>query len=182
MPATIVVGTQWGDEGKGKFTDLWPKRCRWWSATRAATTRATRWWSRARPSPCSLCRAACLYDHIVPVIGNGVVVDPFVLLAEMDMLHRRGIDASRIKVSGNAHLILPYHQQLDALHERHLGKAKLGTTKRGIGPAYADKSMRLGIRVQDLLDEEIFRQKLEAALYHTNRGADEGVQPAARRP
>jgi adenylosuccinate synthase len=87
----------------------------------------------------------------------------------MDMLDRRGIDTSRIKVSGSAHLILPYHQQLDALHERHLGKAKLGTTKRGIGPAYADKAMRLGIRVQDLLDEEIFRQKLEASLYHTNR-------------
>lgn len=110
-----------------------------------------------------------LYDHIVPVIGNGVVVDPFVLLAEVDMLASRGIDTTRIKVSGNAHLILPYHQQLDALHERHLGKAKLGTTKRGIGPAYADKAMRLGIRVQDLLDEEIFRQKLEVALYHTNR-------------
>ena len=110
-----------------------------------------------------------LYDHIVPVIGNGVVVDPFVLLAEMDMLASRGIDVGRIKVSGNAHLILPYHQQLDALHERHLGEAKLGTTKRGIGPAYADKAMRLGIRVQDLLDEEIFRKKLEAALYHTNK-------------
>lgn len=110
-----------------------------------------------------------LYDHIVPVIGNGVVVDPFVLLTEMEMLTRRGIDTSRVRVSGSAHLILPYHQQLDALHERHLGKAKLGTTKRGIGPAYADKAMRLGIRVQDLLDENIFRQKLEGSLYHTNR-------------
>eukprot|EP00095_Tigriopus_kingsejongensis_P011338 snap_masked-scaffold4504_size5821-processed-gene-0.0 protein:Tk11338 transcript:snap_masked-scaffold4504_size5821-processed-gene-0.0-mRNA-1 annotation:"hypothetical protein" len=110
-----------------------------------------------------------LYDHIIPVIGNGVVVDPFVLLAEKEMLTRRGIDCSRLKVSGNAHLILPYHQQLDALHERHLGKAKLGTTKRGIGPAYADKAMRLGIRVQDLLDEDIFREKLHGALSHTNK-------------
>ncbi len=110
-----------------------------------------------------------LYDHVTPVIGNGVVVDPFVLLAEMDMFARRGIDTSRLKVSGNAHLILPYHQELDALHERHLGKAKLGTTKRGIGPAYADKAMRLGIRVQDLLDEAIFREKLEGALNHTNK-------------
>ncbi len=110
-----------------------------------------------------------LYDHIIPVIGNGVVVDPFVLLAEKEMLTRRGIDCSRLKVSGNAHLILPYHQQLDALHERHLGKAKLGTTKRGIGPAYADKAMRLGIRVQDLLDEAIFREKLDGALSHTNK-------------
>ena len=113
--------------------------------------------------------SGALYDHIVPVIGNGVVVDPFVLLAEIDMLTRRGIDCSRLKVSGNAHLIMPYHQQLDALHERHLGKSKLGTTKRGIGPAYADKSMRLGVRVQDLLDEMIFREKLRAALTHTNK-------------
>ena len=110
-----------------------------------------------------------LYDHIVPVIGNGVVVDPFVLLGEIDMLTRRGVDCSRLRVSGNAHLILPYHQQLDALHERHLGKAKLGTTKRGIGPAYADKAMRLGVRLQDLLDEQIFREKLRAALIHTNK-------------
>ncbi len=113
--------------------------------------------------------SGALYSHIVPVIGNGVVVDPFVLLAEIDMLTRRGIDCNQIKVSGNAHLILPYHQQLDALHERHLGKAKLGTTKRGIGPAYADKSMRLGVRVQDLLDEMIFREKLRASLVHTNK-------------
>lgn len=110
-----------------------------------------------------------LYPYIVPVIGNGVVVDPFVLLAEMKMLQRRGVDTSNLKVSGNAHLIMPYHQQLDALHERHLGKAKLGTTKRGIGPAYSDKSMRLGIRVQDLLDEDIFAEKLHTVLGHTNK-------------
>ena len=85
------------------------------------------------------------------------------------MLSRRGVDCSRLRVSGNAHLILPYHQQLDALHERHLGKAKLGTTKRGIGPAYADKAMRLGLRLQDLLDEMIFREKLRAALIHSNK-------------
>ncbi len=110
-----------------------------------------------------------LYDHIVPVIGNGVVVDPFVLLAEVDMLRRRGITTDELRVSGNAHLIMPYHQQLDALHERHLGKSKLGTTKRGIGPAYADKSMRLGVRMQDLLDESIFREKLRGTLTHTNK-------------
>lgn len=110
-----------------------------------------------------------LYDHIVPVIGNGVVVDPFVLLAEVDMLRRRGITTDELRVSGNAHLIMPYHQQLDALHERHLGKSKLGTTKRGIGPAYADKAMRLGVRMQDLLDESIFREKLRGTLEHTNK-------------
>ena len=87
-----------------------------------------------------------LYDHITPVIGNGVVVDPKVLLAEMDMLTSRGVDCSSLKVSGNAHLIMPYHQELDALHE--LLDGKLGTTKRGIGPAYADKSMRVGLRVK----------------------------------
>ena len=169
MPATILVGTQWGDEGKGKFTDLLAKEMsmvvRYQGGHNAGHTLVV----DGETFALQLVPSGVLYDHITPVIGNGVVVDPFVLLSEMDMLTRRGIDTSRIKVSGNAHLILPYHQQLDALHERHLGKAKLGTTKRGIGPAYADKAMRLGIRVQDLLDEEIFRKKLEASLYHTNR-------------
>lgn len=169
MPATIVVGTQWGDEGKGKFTDLLSKEMsmvvRYQGGHNAGHTLVV----DGERFALQLVPSGVLYDHIVPVIGNGVVVDPFVLLAEVDMLTSRGIDTTRIKVSGNAHLILPYHQQLDALHERHLGKAKLGTTKRGIGPAYADKAMRLGVRVQDLLDEEIFRQKLEVALYHTNR-------------
>ncbi|MCP3992713.1 MAG: adenylosuccinate synthase [Actinomycetia bacterium] len=169
MPATIVVGTQWGDEGKGKFTDLLAKEMsmvvRYQGGHNAGHTLVV----DGETFALQLVPSGVLYDHITPVIGNGVVVDPFVLLTEMDMLTKRGIDCSKLRVSGNAHLILPYHQQLDALHERHLGKAKLGTTKRGIGPAYADKAMRLGIRVQDLLDEQIFRQKLEAALYHHNR-------------
>jgi len=110
-----------------------------------------------------------LYEHTTPVIGNGVVVDPRVLLAEIDTLTSKGVDCSRLKVSGNAHLIMPYHQELDALHERHLGAAKLGTTKRGIGPTYADKAMRTGIRVQDLLDPKIFRKKLDVALDHHNK-------------
>src|SRR5688500_3791493 len=105
-----------------------------------------------------------LYDHIVPVIGNGVVVDPQVLLDEIDMLERRGRSCERLKVSSSAHLILPYHQLLDRVTERHLGKNKLGTTKRGIGPAYADKAARVGLRVQDMYDPKIFRQKLELAL------------------
>lgn len=169
MPATIVVGTQWGDEGKGKFTDLLAKEMsmvvRYQGGHNAGHTLVV----DGETFALQLVPSGALYDHIVPVIGNGVVVDPFVLLAEIDMLTRRGIDCSRLKVSGNAHLIMPYHQQLDALHERHLGKSKLGTTKRGIGPAYADKSMRLGVRVQDLLDEMIFREKLRAALTHTNK-------------
>src|SRR4051794_15443200 len=109
-----------------------------------------------------------LYDHITPVIGNGVVVDPRVLLAELDTLTRKGVDTSRMKVSGNAHLILPYHQELDKVIERRLGKNKLGTTKRGIGPTYADKASRVGLRVQDLLDPKIFRQKLDVVLKEKN--------------
>lgn len=169
MPATIVVGTQWGDEGKGKFTDLLAKEMsmvvRYQGGHNAGHTLVV----DDQTFKLQLIPSGVLYDHITPVIGNGVVVDPFVLLKEMAMLTERGIDVSGLLLSGNAHLILPYHQELDALHERHLGKNKLGTTKRGIGPAYADKSMRLGIRVQDLLDEEIFREKLHGALSHTNK-------------
>lgn len=169
MPATIVVGTQWGDEGKGKFTDLLSKEMsmvvRYQGGHNAGHTLVV----DGETFALQLVPSGALYDHIIPVIGNGVVVDPFVLLAEIDMLTRRGIDCKNLRVSGNAHLIMPYHQQLDALHERHLGKSKLGTTKRGIGPAYADKSMRLGVRVQDLLDEMIFREKLRASLVHTNK-------------
>ncbi|MEM9467739.1 MAG: adenylosuccinate synthase [Actinomycetota bacterium] len=169
MPATVVVGTQWGDEGKGKFTDLVAKEMelvvRYQGGHNAGHTLVVDGESFAL----QLIPSGVLYDHITPVIGNGVVVDPKVLLAEMDMLTSRGVDCSTLKVSGNAHLIMPYHQELDALHERHLGDGKLGTTKRGIGPAYADKSMRVGIRVQDLTDPKIFRQKLDVALGYTNQ-------------
>src|SRR3954447_18365968 len=109
-----------------------------------------------------------LYDHITPVIGNGVVVDPRVLLAELDTLTAKGVDTSRMKVSGSAQQILPYHQELDKVIERRLGKNKLGTTKRGIGPTYADKASRVGLRVQDLLDPKIFRQKLDIVLKEKN--------------
>jgi adenylosuccinate synthase len=109
-----------------------------------------------------------LYPHITPVIGNGVVVDPAVLLAELDTLSAKNVDVSKVVVSGNAHLIMPYHQELDRLTERFLGKNALGTTKRGIGPAYADKSSRVGLRVQDLLDAKIFREKLDVVLHEKN--------------
>ena len=169
MPATVVVGTQWGDEGKGKFTDLVAKEMelvvRYQGGHNAGHTLVVDGESFAL----QLIPSGVLYDHITPVIGNGVVVDPKVLLAEMDMLTSRGVDCTTLKVSGNAHLIMPYHQELDALHERHLGDGKLGTTKRGIGPAYADKSMRVGLRVQDLTDPKIFRQKLDVVLGYTNQ-------------
>jgi adenylosuccinate synthase len=119
---------------------------------------------QAAPDPVGI-----LYPHVTPVIADGVVIDPKVMLEELDGLEERGLDPfARVKVSGNAHLIMPYHRELDLLIERRLGKANLGTTKRGIGPAYADKASRVGLRFQDLFDEKIFRQKLEAVLVHKN--------------
>ncbi|MCC5951081.1 MAG: adenylosuccinate synthase [Acidimicrobiia bacterium] len=168
MPATVVVGTQWGDEGKGKFTDLVAKEMhlvvRYQGGHNAGHTIVVDGESFAL----QLVPSGVLYDHITPVIGNGVVVDPRVLIAEMDMLERKGIDTSRLRISGNAHLILPYHQEIDKVTERYLGRNKIGTTKRGIGPTYADKASRVGLRVQDLQDPKIFRQKLEAALREKN--------------
>jgi adenylosuccinate synthase len=164
VPATIMVGTQWGDEGKGKFTDLLAKEMhvvvRYQGGHNAGHTLVVDGQSFAL----QLVPSGILYDHIVPVIGNGVVVDPAVLLEEVDGLTTRGVDCSRLRVSSNAHLILPYHQQLDRVFERHLGKNKLGTTKRGIGPTYADKAARVGLRVQDLYDPKIFREKLDLVL------------------
>jgi len=169
VPATIVVGTQWGDEGKGKFTDLVAKEMqlvvRYQGGHNAGHTIVV----DGETFALQLVPSGILYDHIVPVIGNGVVVDPTVLLAEIDTLSAKGVDCSRLKVSGNAHLILPYHQELDRLTERRLGNRKLGTTKRGIGPAYADKASRVGIRVQDLLDPKIFRAKLDVVLKEKNQ-------------
>ena len=165
MPATVVVGTQWGDEGKGKFTDLFAKEMhlvvRYQGGHNAGHTLVV----DGETFALQLVPSGVLYDHITPVIGNGVVVDPKVLLSEMQTLTASGVDCSRLKLSGNAHLIMPYHQELDALFERHLGKNKLGTTKRGIGPAYADKAFRIGLRVQDLLDPKIFREKLRVVLH-----------------
>ena len=168
MPATVVVGTQWGDEGKGKVTDLLAKETamvvRYQGGHNAGHTivvDGVRFALQLLPS-------GILYDHVVPVIGNGVVVDPGVLLAEIDSLTATGIDCSRLRVSGNAHLILPYHQEMDFLTERRLGRNKLGTTRRGIGPSYADKALRVGLRVQDLLDPKIFRQKLDQVLKDRN--------------
>jgi len=168
VPATVVVGTQWGDEGKGKLTDLLAKEMelvvRYQGGHNAGHTIVV----GDETFALQLVPSGILYDHITPVIGNGVVVDPTVLLAEVDTLISKGIDTSKLLVSGNAHLIMPYHHELDQLAERYLGKNKLGTTKRGIGPAYADKSSRVGLRVQDLLDPKIFRQKLDVVLKEKN--------------
>jgi adenylosuccinate synthase len=168
VPATVVVGTQWGDEGKGKLTDLLARDMqmvvRYQGGHNAGHTVVVDGESFAL----QLVPSGVLYPHITPVIGNGVVVDPGVLLAELDTLTAKGVDVGRMVVSGNAHLIMPYHQELDRVTERFLGKNSLGTTRRGIGPAYADKASRVGLRVQDLLDAKIFRQKLEVALKEKN--------------
>ena len=168
MPATVVVGTQWGDEGKGKFTDLLAREMdmvvRYQGGHNAGHTLVV----EGQTFKLQLVPSGILYPHVTPMIGNGVVVDPMVLIAEMDRLTEAGVDCKKLKLSGNAHLILPYHQTLDVVAERHLGRNKLGTTKRGIGPAYADKAARVGLRVQDLLDPKIFREKLSVVLHEKN--------------
>ncbi len=168
MPATVVVGTQWGDEGKGKLTDLLAGEMDLVVRYQGGHNAGHRIVVDGEAFALQLVPSGILYPHITPVIGNGVVVDPAVLLAELDGLDGRGVDTSRLVVSGNAHLIMPYHQELDRVTERYLGKNSLGTTKRGIGPAYADKATRVGLRVQDLLDPKIFRQKLDVALKEKN--------------
>ena len=168
MPATVVVGTQWGDEGKGKLTDLLARDMDMVVRYQGGHNAGHRIVVDGEAFALQLVPSGVLYPHITPVIGNGVVVDPKVLLAELDTLSSKGVDVSRLVVSGNAHLIMPYHQEIDRLTERFLGKNALGTTKRGIGPTYADKSARVGLRVQDMLDPKIFRQKLEVVLHEKN--------------
>ncbi len=169
MPALVLIGAQWGDEGKGKATDLLGGAVdfvvRYQGGNNAGHTVVIGEESYAlHLIPSGVLRADC-----VPVIGNGVVVDPGVLLQEMDGLAARGIDVSRLLISANAHLIMPHHRALDKVTERYLGKARIGTTGRGIGPTYGDKIARTGIRVQDLLDPGIFRAKLELALREKNQ-------------
>jgi adenylosuccinate synthase len=168
VPGTVIVGTQWGDEGKGRFTDYLAKESelvvRYQGGHNAGHTIVV----DGEVFALQLVPSGVLYDYVTPVIGNGVVVDPGVLVEELDMLEAKGVDTTRLRVSGNAHLIMPYHQELDRVTERYLGKNKLGTTKRGIGPAYADKALRVGLRVQDLLDPKIFREKLDLVLREKN--------------
>lgn len=168
MTGTVVVGSQWGDEGKGKFVDLISKDMdfvvRYQGGHNAGHTVVVGEDVFAlQLIPCGI-----LYDHVTPVIGNGVVVDPVVLVKEIEMLAEKGVSCKNLKISGNAHLIFPYHQALDEAAEKRLGDKKLGTTKRGIGPAYADKASRVGLRVQDLLDADTFSQKLRIALAEKN--------------
>lgn len=168
MSATVLVGTQWGDEGKGRAIDVFAAdadmvvRCQG-GANAGHTVIAGDTVLKLRLIPSSI-----LHENVTPVIADGVVVDLAVLLEEIDTLAAQGISCARLLVSGNAHVVMPYHRVLDKVIERHLGRAQLGTTKKGIGPAYADKAARIGLRVQDLLDLKIFQQKLEINLREKN--------------
>ena len=169
MPAIVLVGSQWGDEGKGKATDLLGGRVdyvvRYQGGNNAGHTVVI----GDQKFALHLLPSGILTPEVIPVIGNGVVIDPAVLLHEMAGLNGRGIDTSKLVISANAHLITPYHVTLDKVTERFLGNAKIGTTGRGIGPTYSDKIARLGIRVQDLFDPSILRQKIEGALVSKNQ-------------
>src|SRR6478672_4920551 len=164
MPGIVIVGAQWGDEGKGKITDLLAEYgdavVRFQGGNNAGHTivRGDEEWKL------HLIPSGILYPGKRCVIGNGVVIDPKVLIGELDALRARRVDVGGLRISANAHLIMPYHLLLDSAGETRLGSLAIGTTRRGIGPCYADKAARLGIRVQDLLDEKILKKKIAAAL------------------
>jgi adenylosuccinate synthase len=168
MPAHVIVGTQWGDEGKGKATDLLADDVEYVVRYQGGNNAGHTIVVGDQVLKLHLVPSGVLYPHVTPVIGDGVVLDPGVLLEELDALVEQGIDVSKLKLSGNAHLIMPYHRELDRVTERWLGHQRLGTTKRGIGPTYADKAARVGLRVQDLYDMKIFRQKLDVVLREKN--------------
>ena len=169
MSVIVLVGAQWGDEGKGKATDLLGDQVdyvvRYQGGNNAGHTVVI----GDDKYALHLLPTGILSKNVIPVIGNGVVIDPAVLLEEIQVLNVRGINTDKLKISSNAHLITPYHRTIDKVTERFLGKSKIGTTGRGIGPAYADKINRIGIRVQDLFNDSILRKKIEAALHDKNQ-------------
>ncbi|GHD32282.1 adenylosuccinate synthase [Nocardiopsis kunsanensis] len=169
MPAITLVGAQWGDEGKGKATDLVGEQVdyvvRYQGGNNAGHTVVI----GDQKYALHLLPSGILSPNVVPVIANGVVIDPGVLLEELNGLKERGVDTSHLLISANAHLIMPYHRALDKVSERFLGKGRIGTTGRGIGPTYADKISRQGVRVQDMFDPKILRKKIELALNDKNQ-------------
>src|SRR6202162_3618104 len=164
MPGLVIVGAQWGDEGKGKVTDLLAERaeavvrCQGGNNAGHTIVRGGETWKL------HLIPSGILHPGKLCVIGNGVVIDPKVLTDELEELRRRGVDINSLRISANAHLLMPYPLMRDHAGEAKLGDLQIGTTRRGIGPCYADKAARLGIRVQDLLDEKILKKKIIAAL------------------
>jgi adenylosuccinate synthase len=170
MPAIVLIGAQWGDEGKGKVTDMIGGDVdyvvRYSGGNNAGHTVVT---PDGQKFALHLMPSGALWPNAAIVIGNGVVIDPKILLIEIDGLAERGVDVSRLMISGDAHLIMPHHRALDRVVERYLGSSRIGTTGRGIGPAYGDKVARMGIRVQDLLDPGILRKKLEIVLRERNQ-------------
>ena len=169
MPAIVLLGAQWGDEGKGKATDLLGDKVKYVVRYQGGNNAGHTVVIGDQKYALHLLPSGILSPNCIPVIGNGVVIDPAVLLEEIKGLNERGVDTSRLKISTNAHLITPYHRTIDKVTERFLGNSKIGTTGRGIGPAYADKINRIGIRVQDLFDPSILKQKLEGALRDKNQ-------------
>jgi adenylosuccinate synthase len=169
VPAIVLLGAQWGDEGKGKATDLLGDKVKYVVRYQGGNNAGHTVVIGKEKYALHLLPSGILTPSCIPVIGNGVVIDPAVLLEEIRGLNERGVDTSKLKISTNAHLITPYHRTIDKVSERFLGKSKIGTTGRGIGPAYADKINRIGIRIQDLFDPSILRQKLEGALRDKNQ-------------
>jgi adenylosuccinate synthase len=179
MPATVIVGAQWGDEGKGKIVDLLAQEsdlvCRYQGGPNAGHTIVRDGETFALHHVPS----GILYPGKICVVGAGCVIDPGLLVEELDELEARSVSTDGLRISGNAHLIMPWHVAIDSTSERRLGKLRIGTTRRGIGPAYADKAARLGIRVQDILDSKILRQKFETALAEKNAVLDAPLEAAA---
>src|SRR5213083_1655151 len=173
MPAIVLIGAQWGDEGKGKATDVLGSRVdyvvKFNGGNNAGHTVVIRTGETEEKYALHLLPSGVLTPGCTPVIGNGVVVDPKVLIGEIDGLAERGVSCERLLISADAHLIMPHHRALDRVVERYLGSARIGTTGRGIGPAYGDKIARTGIRVQDLFDPGILRQKLDLVLREKNQ-------------
>ena len=168
MPASVLVGTQWGDEGKGKITDLisgdFDVVCRYGGGANAGHSVVANGHNLALHQIPS----GIVHEDVLSVIGNGCIVDPVVILEELEHLKGEGLSCKGLRISGNAHIVMPWHKALDGAHEQKLGKNNIGTTKRGIGPCYMDKMNRTGIRMQDMLDDDTFREKVEVSLAYQN--------------